>query len=961
MNYSSRDEFAANKALEEGFDDIRFLSLDHKTLIKAKGLGRKCPFFREAVASKEVSSFLDSLPRGHQYVFDAAPNSLKDEQGREYEGGRLFAPTISRVSNYGGYLDEEGNHHIDWSSPKVGTHYGVNLLLGNREGYPHPLQSTPKSVVDQNGGGSFRAYASFQVLATKWGISPDENGDPANRQFYIVEEGQPLFYSALPPLGTKAETIHHPNYTEIRYTTPTKLEVTRYIYLLPQYKGGPEAVEVQFVSIKNLSYRQRDLKLVFTGMFGSPNPDNQKVDIIYVTVISQNRAYFHEDGSLKALCPDYYPEYFKREIRFVSFKDDYGGADSFSSDMSAFLGKGSYEHPDGVYSLDNSLSLKGPNFFALGKSIGLPPNKEYRCATYVGYCDNLATKGEEHLTLFEKKLDVLLEKAGTPKKALLALEKIKKEQARYASYLQIENAEDKDLKAYINHNLPFQVRYQSFVSRSFAMTQKGYREIGFREIQDLYASIPYLLSQGKQALVKSLLSEWISNVYKMGYANHNFFYIGKEPGMCSDDALWLIDAIYRYISATGDLSFLHKRFKVAGSKSKRELLDTISAILLYSGSISIGKHGLPLLDCADWNDCLKLDPDYLDGPAKEKEYKRQLRKSGATYGAPLENNFSESVMNAFLFVIAAKEAASLCRHSGDKAVEELATRLAQKMERNTLAHAYIEGYFARVLLNRDNPVHTSYVGSKGDKLSIDPNIDGSYYLNSFSWSLLSNVASEAEIKEMLPVLEKLLRCDAGYKLCTPENLGLAGAKSASTDHYFPGDRENEGVFKHATMMAVVAMLRKAKLTADRALAERLIDDADFMLDLVLPYHVLRDVDLYKGNPRFCTQYNNSKTQENIGPMLSGTATWLTLAVEEKLGYVYTEEGLSLVPALGKEDSSISYRSVTPIGSLHIQILKQKGVYCDPSRQVVTLDGEEVAVPISLKKLSGHHEIEVFYR
>ena len=60
-------------------------------------------------------------------------------------------------------------------------------------GYGNPLQTTPKSVVDGLGRGSFRAHSATQVLATRWDMLQEENGFPANRQFYILEDGQQIF------------------------------------------------------------------------------------------------------------------------------------------------------------------------------------------------------------------------------------------------------------------------------------------------------------------------------------------------------------------------------------------------------------------------------------------------------------------------------------------------------------------------------------------------------------------------------------------------------------------------------------------------------------------------------------------------------------------------------------------------------------------------------------------------
>ena len=350
--------------------------------------------------------------------------------------------------------------------------------------------------------------------------------------------------------------------------------------------------------------------------------------------------------------------------------------------------------------------------------------------------------------------------------------------------------------------------------------------------------------------------------------------------MCSDDGLWLVDAINRYINISGDYSILNKRFVMASTSKKRSLYETLKAIITYSGKISIGKHGLPLLDKADWNDCLKIDDDCLDGPTKEKLYKAQLRKNKQSFGARFESNLSESVMNAFLLKIAIDEMIGFAKQREDKEYQKELEALRDNLVASIQKNAYVDGYFARVLINRPDSKY-KYVGTPNDGLSIMEGYKGSLYLNSFSWSILSNVTSEEQIKEMLPKVDKYLKTKAGYKLCTPHDLTLCGSKSAATEQYFLGDRENGGVFKHATMMFVVSLLKASKFVKDASLKKTLLEDADYMLDIIYPYNVLKDPYKYKGNPSFCTQYVNSMTEEHIGPILSGTSTWLLLALLEK--------------------------------------------------------------------------------
>ena len=146
----------------------------------------------------------------------------------------------------------------------------------------------------------------------------EENGFPANRQFYLVENGQKIFYSAEPTHQNIAEAkcIHSHNHTRIIYRTKCGLEIRRLIFILPQYKGLPLATEVQRVEIINHSDRERKLRLVYTGMFGNFNPMGQWEDVLYTNVIMQGRVLKNEDGSVMAVSPGYYPPYTHSDQRF---------------------------------------------------------------------------------------------------------------------------------------------------------------------------------------------------------------------------------------------------------------------------------------------------------------------------------------------------------------------------------------------------------------------------------------------------------------------------------------------------------------------------------------------------------------------------------------------------------------------------------------------------------------------
>ncbi|MBQ6582275.1 MAG: glycosyl transferase [Mogibacterium sp.] len=848
-----------------------------------------------------------------------------------------------------GRLTEQGDLILDLRTEAPGLHYPVNLLLGDRTGYAYPLVTTPKSAVDAFGDGSFRAAGQDQVLATRYVLAPEENGEPANRQFYLTEGGRQIFYTRnVRDNVARAECCHTQNRTVITYETEDGLAIERSIFLLPQEEGMPSAVEAQRVRITNHGGQARTLRFVGTGVFGIAQAATIATDVVYANLVQESELLY-EAGRPVCLGLHAKPADDRDKKRFVVLLAEGKPMEEFCTDQAVFLGSGTWMQPERLLHLPNEFSRKMASFFAVAVTVTAPAGGTAVIDEFVGL-DDLAAKGPEDPP-YEAVIRNLYRKYRDPAALDAVLFGMREQWADYTAWLRPKTG-DPTFNAYVSGNLPFQVRYQTYVSRSFAWTQKSYREIGFREIQDLYASLYYLCASGQREQVKLLLSNWIRNVFRMGYANHNFTWKGKEPGMCSDDALWLVQAVYRYVRLTGDTEFLRQEFEMADSGS-RPLIETLLAILTYSGKISVGKHGLPLLDVADWNDTLRLDKEVLLGPEKEARYRRQLAERGEEYGAPLENSYCESVMNACLLRIAASETAELAEMLGIWEEATSARALLDHIAERVQKFAWKGDYFARCLINDDRPY--DYLGAGGDGLSLDPAVDGSYFLNSYSWAILADIASEEQIRTMLGTVNRVLRTDAGLKLCTLIDFDKLGVKTG-TAFYFPGDRENCGVFKHAAMMAVVASLKAAKAVANPALAEDLRELAFWMIGKTLPYRTLENPYTIKGNPRFCTQYNNSETGENIGPMLSGTASWLTLAVYEYLGFDIRPDGIAFRPILRAGETALAYTLTLGETVLRVSVRGEDGRFRLGAESCAVLDG--VPVPVDCGSGAGAPKLRI---
>ena len=601
--------------------DADFFEAGRSAAFGFAGLPYEAPICAYLLNDRKAGAYLEGFSGSQLFLMEGEKLSHFTKEGERQVPQEVAAAVkdiYHRILKSPGRLNEKGELLLDLKAYPVGSHYPVNLLLGNRAGYEYPLCTTPKSALDGLGRGSFRGTGGKQVLATRYVLQPEENGEPANRQFYLTEEGKQIFYSANVRENVKsAVCCHSQNRTMITYETECGLEIKRTIFILPQAEGMPNAVEAQRIEITNCSGKTRRLQLVVTGMFGITGPETLANDVVYANLVVESEVYYQK-GSPMAMTLHYKPKAFQNEKRFAALLSGGEPMDTFCTSLSDFIGGGSLSHPDLVAHLPSRYGRKMAPFFAMGKKLCLEPGETAVADSFAGMSET--PEGTDVSQVFERQLSRLLERYREPSALEETLRAAAEFQQRYSSYLSTR-FEDGHFNAYVGHNLPFQVLYQTYVSRAFAWTQKSYRETGFREIQDLYASMYYLSAMGEDELIKELLSNWIRNVFKMGYAYHDFTFEGKEPGDCSDDQLWLVQAVYRYVKLTGDWEFLSCQYPMAGEEGKtRSLWDTLMAILTYSGCISVGKHGLPLLDKADWNDTLRLDKEVMKGPEKERAY-----------------------------------------------------------------------------------------------------------------------------------------------------------------------------------------------------------------------------------------------------------------------------------------------------------------------------------------------------
>ena len=178
-------------------DDVINYLPNKDVLVGLTGLNKEVPLLQDLTNRKGFITLLNTLSDKSRVLIDVKDKVVYVNGKKENLSNELvdeLNESITVFSNYGGYLNDKGEHVIDLKSEIVAPHYAVNLLLGDRSKLSEPLLTTPKGVVDAFGGGSFRGPAANQVLATRWDMDPSENGNPFNRQFYLVEDNKQIFY-----------------------------------------------------------------------------------------------------------------------------------------------------------------------------------------------------------------------------------------------------------------------------------------------------------------------------------------------------------------------------------------------------------------------------------------------------------------------------------------------------------------------------------------------------------------------------------------------------------------------------------------------------------------------------------------------------------------------------------------------------------------------------------------------
>ena len=605
--------------------------------------------------------------------------------------------------------------------------------------------------------------------------------------------------------------------------------------------------EVRDIRIRNLGTEPLVLDVIPVVEFTHPDALKQLTNADWVPQTMQSIAV--SDDGFTILCQ--YP-FMLRDLRVNYFTSNFA-VSSFETDRKKFLGNneyGSFRSPEALRqpALSNSEALRGDNIAALLHEMGeILPGEERRVITLLGQAPNLS------------EAQPLIKEYQDPLKVEQAFEELSTFWDGYLSTLHVETP-DNNLDVMVNI---FNAR-QSFTTftwsryLSYYQLGLGARGIGIRDSsQDVLAVIPAIPHAAGQ-----MIERLLSFQKRDGSAMHQFNPL-SELGSCgdsvemedryhfySDDHLWLIIAVCEYVKETGEVEFLEKYVPFYEKDKAERPLETASILEhllrgLNFTRTNTGRHGLPLLGFADWNDTVNLPKE------------------------------AESFLTANLYGVALMQLKSILR---DVEIIFAINEMYREMKERVEKHGWDGKWYLRYFDHLGNPVGTA------------KDVHTQIYLNAQTWPVISGFAGAQRAELALQSVHERLFTQYGIKISDPPFNGYDPVFGGITT-FPPGVKENGGIFVHPNPWAIIA---EALLhNGDRAYAYYRATNPAFRND---------KIEEYECEPYVYAQNVISDTHPQFGlarnSWLTGASAWHYIAVTQYILGIRAElDGLRIDPCI----------------------------------------------------------------
>ncbi|WP_373264064.1 GH36-type glycosyl hydrolase domain-containing protein [Hungatella hathewayi] len=768
------------------------------------------------------------------------------------------------------------------------------------------------AVISNNAGGySFaKSGANGRILRYIF-----NNFDQPGRYIYIRDNDSRDYWSASwQPVGKDLETYqsrcrHGTGYTEIE--ADYSGIHSEALYYVPLNKSH----EVWKLKVTNRSGSTRSLNITGYAEFtNNNNYEQDQVNLQYSlfitrTAFDRNRIRQTIHGNLDGLEDGEEVDNKLVLDRFFGL----AGAEvaSYCGDREKFIGRyHGYGNPAGVMNgnLGNELSYNENGCGALTATLTLEPGETKEIAFILGM-------------KYKDEADKIL--AGYRNPSETCAEEFRELTAWWhekLSHFRVKTP-DTSFNTMINTWNAYNCFMTFLWSRAASFIYCGLRNgYGYRDtVQDIQGIIH--LSPGMAAgKIRFMLSAQVDNgggLPLVKFTHHpghedtpdDVAYVQEtgHPAYRADDALWLFPTIYKYVSESGDLSFIDEVIPYA-NKGEGTVYEHLKRAVDFSMK-HLGPHGMPAGLYADWNDCLRL-------------------------GAEGESSFV-----AFQYYYAMT---ILRKFAGYKKDERYIAFLDEKQKQ-------LGELIQKLCWNEDRFIRG--FTEKGEVIGKRTDLEANLWLNPQSWAVISGLATDEQADKALDMVHERLNTEYGAVLMDPP-YHLDAFDGALAVIYNAGVKENSGIFSQSQGWIILAEALRGH--GERAFA---------YFKENAPAAQNDRAEIRKLEPYCYGQFTEGKASPHFGRShvhwLTGTASTVMVGcVEGILGLRPDFGGLKIAPSIPKEWEGFEIDKAFRGKHLHITVYNPE--HAESGFKKLTVDGvqmEENYIPAEM--LKEKTEIELY--
>ncbi len=623
-----------------------------------------------------------------------------------------------------------------------------------------------------------------------------------------------------------------------------------------------ESVELWRIRVVNLDLKPRKLSIFPIIKWSLGNKGHEKM---YDNVHFENNTILAESylwpflGAPRNSLPE-----FNRNWDRIGFMTSDIQATGYDCELSAFTGGGSPLQSPVIENgaCTNSLRRGVPSCGVLQLDIALAAGESRDVVVMVGAAKD------------RKDVKRIVTKLGTIDRANEAFENLRRWWDEYLDRMHVETP-DPDITTFANG----WNRYALYIRYYY---RHGYRDTA----QDMGTYIAFDTERFHKRTAQLLEAQ-----FRRGNTYHDVAELGFPQHVTynSDPPAWLPWLVTSYVKETGDFGYLKQKFSYQDGAEASVYDHLVRALHYYEGES--GRHGLPLIKCGDWNDCLM--------GSSEK---------------------GVSVWLAEFLYISYDNAAEMATRMGKNKDAQHFRSQADALAKAINEHCWDGSWYIRAMDNEGKPI-----GARS-------NTQGKIFLNAQSWAVISGVAPTDRAEKAMKSVERMMETPVGLPLVSPPYSKIE-PRIGLLSRIAPG-RHHLGVWNHANTWAIIA--------------DCMVGRPDHALETyrkTFPPYLSQNFDLHTSEPYVHASYTNIPISGETGRTgvgwNTGTVCWMYRALFEGFAGVRPEwDGLRIAPSLPSEWKTMSVKRDYRENTFHISIENSSKNKAKKIKQVF-VDGEEI--------------------